>query len=389
MTMTPANPEKTVALACLIAGFGVVGLSAGAMSNWMVAAVASLALLPAGLCGWLWQRNKQERAELLATRAALAKEQIDAEHYAGYLASLREGIHQIASRWSAHIALASGQTEEGITNLSVQFGDILKGIQAAIPTSAGDGIPRTADFESVINLGREDLKIMLDKLAAGFEDQQPLFEKMASLEAIIGELREMATVVADIAGQTNLLALNAAIEAARAGEAGRGFAVVADEVRKLSNASGETGKRISNKIEATTATIRSTLEAAKVIAERSKVLMEGSQSTVYGVIERFDETGSSMAQSKHLLEQNAAAVRDKISEVLINLQFQDRVKQILMHSKLNIEKFSVYVGALPPDRPPEPLDLEAWIRDMEISYATLEQHDIHRQSAAPSEITFF
>ncbi|WP_239565399.1 methyl-accepting chemotaxis protein [Brevibacillus fulvus] len=132
-----------------------------------------------------------------------------------------------------------------------------------------------------------------------------LAENIKELNVRSYEIESIVGVISDIAGQTNLLALNAAIEAARAGEHGRGFAVVADEVRKLAEQSANSAKQI-------TALIKN----IQTQTHETAVAMEKGMEEVETGIGVIMETG------KHFADINASVqtVTSQVSEVLAATQ---------------------------------------------------------------------
>lgn len=182
------------------------------------------------------------------------------------------------------------------------------------------------------------LGTVMEALRLEIQDKQIILDKVSGLSGFIDELKQMAADVANIADQTNLLALNAAIEAARAGEAGRGFAVVADEVRKLSGNSGDTGRRISTKVEAVNVAIGSACKAAEQSAGHQALSAAEAEDRVQSVLDEFQLALVAMASSApdSPVINNAQA---SLETALTRIQAIDQAIQQLMDVRGKVERF--------------------------------------------------
>ncbi|MDR8386673.1 methyl-accepting chemotaxis protein [Pseudomonas sp. JL2] len=394
-SQTPPRILWSSLFVALIASVGLLVLNGPSTQNLGLCAV--LLAIGAGVGVWAARAQHQQIDRAVA---AIAHHTLHAADHLNHKASaqLNEVILGAMPIWAKQVESSRQQTETAIVSLTNRFTGISSRLEDTVQASqlaAGELAGNSSGGAvQVLAQSEGELVQVIDSLKATQASRDETLAQVRNLTAYTGELRTMAADVAAIAAQTNLLALNAAIEAARAGEAGRGFAVVADAVRSLSSKSSETGQQMSAKVDIINSAITQLVQAASSGADQDSQSVTVSEDSIQRVLERFKSVTGRLAESADLLQQESFGIRDELTEVLVNLQFQDRVSQILSHVRDNIEDLHVHMqqASQSPDQAVS-IDARQWLARMETTYATEEQRrNHHGESGAQQnsqEITFF
>jgi aerotaxis receptor len=165
----------------------------------------------------------------------------------------------------------------------------------------------TLNAENEVNLGKDIVQSTISHIDALANEVENAVDKINTLANDSKQIGSIVNVITEIAEQTNLLALNAAIEAARAGEQGRGFAVVADEVRTLASRTQSS----THEIQAMVSTLQSSADAAVQVMTRGQDAAEKGVEKAKGAGESLDSISNAVNSITQMTTQIATAAEEQ------------------------------------------------------------------------------
>ncbi|WP_374290304.1 methyl-accepting chemotaxis protein [Desulfovibrio desulfuricans] len=216
------------------------------------------------------------------------------------VARVAENAGEIAThlaKISDHLLTSVGQTSEGTASQQTRIRETAAAVEAMnasildVARNAADATGMAAQARERAQSGQQITEQSIQAIADVRKHSTTMGTGLHDLGRKAQDVGKILGIISDIADQTNLLALNAAIEAARAGEAGRGFAVVADEVRKLAEK-----------------TMQATMEVSAAV--------KGIQDSAHSSIILMDETHASVQQGVTLVSQAGEALQEIVTQVM-------------------------------------------------------------------------
>ncbi|WP_336316402.1 methyl-accepting chemotaxis protein [Stutzerimonas stutzeri] len=266
--------------------------------------------------------------------------------FIGYLQKMMIDVSDATTQIQSEIAQLkqlSRSTNEALTRHASETDQAVTAINEMSSTaeSVAQSASDTATFTQTANHNAVSSKLVVDDASTSVRslvsEVESATAKVQAMQADAQRINDVLGVIGDIAGQTNLLALNAAIEAARAGEQGRGFAVVADEVRALAARTQQSTSEINETLQRLKDAVGSAVQAM----EQTKASCQATADKTAQVTVGLDEMTSSVVHINDLSTQIATAAEEQSAvaeEINRNMVAVRHVVDELVESGVSVDR---------------------------------------------------
>lgn len=338
------NSTRLVFTGALVSGILLAGhaLYFGGMSIALADTLVFLVIVS----GWSYLLKRAAVGEELPGRAELSAQGDMPIIHESNMFHVQLGKELSSQLASAHNELGNTQDilSEAITKLIDNFTAMAEEVRAQqaltlFITEGGagnEGQSAKQKFEHFVQSTSDAMNEFVDSTVQNSKRAMELVEKMDAINEQVSGILGILSEVESIAKQTNLLALNAAIEAARAGEAGRGFAVVADEVRNLSENTNKFSKQIRALVGNVNDSLISAEQSINSLAATDMTFVMDSKQRVQVMMTDLAALNETIAGNAVELNLINAKVERNVAVAVSTLQFQDMSSQLLAHAQMRL-----------------------------------------------------
>ncbi len=306
----------------------------------VAAAIALLWMSKAFLLSAQTQRHdeeKQDRFDESLNRS------IDA-----YVDSLHECIAAEVTQFGAELQQLKAIVADAVVTMSNSFNNLhrlTEGQSAMVYSLITDLDGEKKDAEGMMSFAQfaqetdKVLRFFIDHILQISKQSMEMVGVINDVGAHMAHVEKLLSDVQKIADQTNLLALNAAIEAARAGEAGRGFAVVADEVRNLSRNSDKFSDEIKTVVNASKSNIREAQGMIEIMASKDMNVAISSKASIDKMMSDIAVINAKISQNISELSHLTGMIETNVGSAVRGLQFEDMARQLIEYLQNNMGHF--------------------------------------------------
>ncbi len=263
----------------------------------------------------------------------------------------------------------------GLNGLAAEQASMVYGLLASLNgSSAGDQEDGPMTFQHFAEETEKVLGLFIDHILTVSKQSMAMVDVINDVDEHMRRIEKLLSDVQDIADQTNLLALNAAIEAARAGEAGRGFAVVADEVRNLSKNSDRFSEEIRVVVNSSKSKIDQARQMIETMASKDMNVAISSKANVEDMMAEVAKINDTIAANLNQVSSLTSQIEANVGDAVRALQFEDMTRQLVDYIQSNTTHFQaltdemrVGLGFLQTG------DASSWIRELQAGKRRLQE----------------